>query len=110
MAEDLHRWSVRWMEAECDATPDRPGRVAAAQAHLDRMKSVELGKIARKELADHPLVKALDEKKFNLVDFDVDELRKLWNQQAEPTRRYPEVARYFRLEAEARLTKERAGR
>src|SRR4051812_8051673 len=35
MAEDLHRWSVRWMEAECDVAPDRAGRVAAAQAHLD---------------------------------------------------------------------------
>lgn len=110
MAEDLHRWSVRWMEAECDAAADRAGRVAAAQAHLDRMMTVESGKMARKELADHPLVKGLDKGKSPLVDIGVEELRNIRDELAETTRRYPEVARYFRLEAEARLAKEKAGR
>jgi hypothetical protein len=110
MAEDLHRWSVRWMEAECDAATDRAGRVAAAQAHLDRMMTVESGKMARKELADHPLVKELDQKKIPVVDMGVDELRVVLDQFAVATRRYPEVARYFRLEAEARLASEKAGR
>jgi hypothetical protein len=32
------------------------------------------------------------------------------DQKAVATRRYPEVARYFRLEAEARLAREKAGR
>ena len=90
--------------------PDRPGRVAAAQAHLERMKTVELGNMARKELANHPLVKDLDERKFNLVDIDVAELLKVQDELAETTRRYAEVARYFRLEAEAQLAKEKAGR
>jgi hypothetical protein len=64
MAEDLHKWSARWLEAECDAATDRAGRAAAARAHLDRMKTLESGKMVRKELADHPLVKELDEKKI----------------------------------------------
>jgi hypothetical protein len=110
MAEDLHKWSVRWMEAECDAAADRAGRVAAAQAHLDRMKSIEAGRMARKELADHPFVKELDQRKSPLVDLDVQEMRKVWDQLAITSQRYPEVARYFRLEAEARLAKERDGR
>jgi hypothetical protein len=109
MAEDLYRWSVRWLEAECDAAANRAGRVAAAQAHLDRMRTVESGKMARKELANHPLVKELDQKRIP-VDMGVEELRAVIDQYGDATRRYPEVARYLRLEAEARLAKEKAGR
>jgi hypothetical protein len=107
MAEDLHKWSVRWMEAECDAATDRAGRVAAAQAHLDRMMTVESGKMVRKELADHPLVKDLVDGKPPFVDTGVDDLREI---RPDDARRYLDVARYFRLEAEARLAREKAGR
>jgi hypothetical protein len=110
MAEDLHKWSVRWLEAECDAAPTQAGRMTAARAHLDRMIALESGKMVRKELADHPLVKELDEDKSALVDIGVDDLRKVWDQLSASTRRYPDVARYFRLEAEARLAREKAGR
>jgi hypothetical protein len=112
MAEDLHRWSVRWMEAEADNAADRIGRIAAAQSHLDRMMAVESGRMVRKELADHPLVKEMDERKTP-VDFPADILLKelkVGNEIPEAMRRYPDVTRYFRLEAEALLAKEKAGR
>jgi hypothetical protein len=108
MAEDLYQWSVRWMEAEIHAANDRVGRVVAVQGHLDRMKSLEQGRMVRKELADHPLVKELDESKTSFVDVDMDELRKHRDQMSETMRMYMEVTRYFRLEAEARLAKEKA--
>ncbi len=114
MAEDLHRWSIRWMEAECDAAPDRAGRVAAGQAHLDRMKSIESGKMARKELAGHPLLKEQDAfaKKSNLgdiVDVDAHQLKTV-PEYAHTAGRYVDVTRYFRLEAEALLAREKASR
>lgn len=34
-------WSVRLMQAERDAGPDKAGRIAAVQAHLNRVKDVE---------------------------------------------------------------------
>ena len=107
MAKDLHQWSIRWMEAERDAATDQAGRVAAAQAHLDRMRTVESGKMVRKELADHLLVRDLDERKIPLVEGGVDELRE---GRPDDAQRYREVARYFRLEAEARLAREKASR
>jgi hypothetical protein len=39
--EKLYRWSRRWMEAECDTTDKKTDHVAAAEAHLDRMKKRE---------------------------------------------------------------------
>lgn len=119
MAEDLHKWSLRRLEAECDAAADRAGRVAAAQAHLDRMAAVASGRMVRQELADHPLVKEMSalptstvdgkpsETKINLVDVDVKGYREL---QPVGARRYLDVARYFRLEAASRLAREKAGR
>jgi hypothetical protein len=112
MAEELHRWSVRWMEAEQDSATNRAGRIAATQAHLDRMISIESGTMVHKELADHPLVKEMDERKTP-VDFPLELLvkeLKNGNEYSEAMRRYPEVVRYFRLEAEALLAKEKAGR
>ncbi|SIN75740.1 hypothetical protein SAMN05444166_0670 [Singulisphaera sp. GP187] len=107
MAEELHKWSVRWMEAECDAAVDQAGRVVAAQTHLDRMMAVESGKMARKELADHPLLKEIDKFRKGFVDAGVEALREINPAAAS---RYRDVARYFRLEAEARLAREKAGR
>jgi hypothetical protein len=40
-AEDFYRWSRRWMEAERDLADKPEARVAAAQAHLDRMTKWE---------------------------------------------------------------------
>jgi hypothetical protein len=40
-AEGLYRWSRRWLEAERELREKKEGRVAAAQAHLDRMKKLE---------------------------------------------------------------------
>lgn len=108
MAEALHTWSVRWMEAERDGAVDQTGRIAAVQAHLDRMISVEAGKMTRKELADHPFVKEADESNRSMfVDLDPEKVREAF---PEVTRRFSDVARYFRLEAEAWLAKEKAGR
>ena len=39
--EFVYRWSVRWMEAQREASTDKAGQVAAAQDHLDRMKKFE---------------------------------------------------------------------
>jgi hypothetical protein len=110
-AEDLHSWSVRWMEAECDAATDRAGRLAAAQGHLRRMKALESGTLARDELADHPYIKELVEKKSTILVISADQLRKVDKHMLSvASRRFPDMARYFRLEAEARLAREQAGR
>ena len=98
-AEDLHRWSIRWMEAEHYESGIPELRLAALQAHLERMGSLETGKMVRKELADHPLVKELDERKIS-VDLD-PRLALKENPDNEELRRYVDVTRYFRLEAEA---------
>lgn len=45
-AEDVYRWSRRWLDAQREAAPDLAGRRAALVAHLDRMK--EAGEIAKK--------------------------------------------------------------
>jgi hypothetical protein len=42
-SEELYRWSRRWMEAERDLADKPEARVAAAQAHLDRMAKWEEG-------------------------------------------------------------------
>jgi hypothetical protein len=109
MAEDLHRWSLRWMEAECDAAAAQAGRVAAAQAHLNRMTGVEAGK-PRMELANHPMLKDLEEwskEGGEIIDAGV---KKYQDVNPKAAKRYMDVARYFRLEAEARLANEKAGR
>jgi hypothetical protein len=41
VVEELYRWSCRWLEAEEEVNGNKAGRVAAAVAHLDRMKQVE---------------------------------------------------------------------
>lgn len=40
-AEKLYVWSRRWMQGEQRLTPDRTGRLAAAEAHLARMTQLE---------------------------------------------------------------------
>lgn len=40
-AETAYRWSVRWMEAECDATTDPEARKFARKAHATRMQELE---------------------------------------------------------------------
>jgi hypothetical protein len=39
--ENLYLWSVRWLNAERDLSKKPAERVAAAEAHLERMKAVE---------------------------------------------------------------------
>jgi hypothetical protein len=39
--ERLYQWSRRWLEAERELADKKEERVAAAQAHLDRMKKLE---------------------------------------------------------------------
>ena len=39
--ESLYLWSVRWLNAERDLSDTPADRVAAAAAHLERMKTVE---------------------------------------------------------------------
>jgi hypothetical protein len=39
--EKLYRWSRRWMEAAQAITDNKDGRIAAAEAHLKRMKNFE---------------------------------------------------------------------
>jgi hypothetical protein len=39
--EKLYRWSRRWMEAEQESSGTKEARVAAAEAHLERMKKLE---------------------------------------------------------------------
>jgi hypothetical protein len=40
-AESLHAWSCRILEAAQELRPDKGDRVAAFQAHVDRMREVE---------------------------------------------------------------------
>jgi hypothetical protein len=46
LCEQLYRWSGRWAEAQQELSDRKADRVAAAQAHLDRMSGLE--KTARK--------------------------------------------------------------
>ena len=39
--DPLYQWSLRWMTAEQDASDKKEDRIAAAEAHLERMKKVE---------------------------------------------------------------------
>jgi len=39
--EDMYRWSLRWMDAEQEVNATKEGRIAAARAHLERMKKWE---------------------------------------------------------------------
>jgi hypothetical protein len=39
--ERMHQWSRRWLEADRELAGTKEGRVAAIQAHLDRMKKLE---------------------------------------------------------------------
>lgn len=39
-AEETHVWPLRWMEAEQAAASDRPTALAAAEAHLARMREL----------------------------------------------------------------------
>jgi hypothetical protein len=39
--ESIYLWSRRWLEAEQAAAADKAGRLAALQAHLERMKKWE---------------------------------------------------------------------
>jgi hypothetical protein len=39
--EKLYQWSRRWMEAEQETNEKKEDRIAAAEAHLQRMKTLE---------------------------------------------------------------------
>ncbi len=39
--EHLHRWSLRWMEAEQEASDKKADKIAAAESHLKRMTEHE---------------------------------------------------------------------
>jgi hypothetical protein len=39
--ESMYQWSRRWLDAERDLADTKEARVAAIQAHLDRMKKLE---------------------------------------------------------------------
>jgi hypothetical protein len=39
--DKLYQWSRRWMEAEQELSAKKDDRVAAAEAHLERMKKLE---------------------------------------------------------------------
>jgi len=38
---EMSRWSLRWMDAEQEVNATKEGRIAAARAHLERMKKWE---------------------------------------------------------------------
>jgi hypothetical protein len=40
-AEGAYKWSCRWLEAERQVSDNKEDRIAAAQAHLDRMKALK---------------------------------------------------------------------
>jgi len=40
-AEDVYRWSVRWLEAERALATEKAQHVAACDAHFDRMRRLE---------------------------------------------------------------------
>jgi hypothetical protein len=39
--EQLNRWSLRWMGAQCDLSTKKADKVAAVEAHLKRMREWE---------------------------------------------------------------------
>jgi hypothetical protein len=47
-----YTWSRRWLKAQCQVSDKHPDRVAAFQAHLDRMRDLErvIGKALREGL------------------------------------------------------------
>ena len=40
--EQVHRWSRRWAEAQQHVSNKKPDQTAAVEAHLDRMKTLEM--------------------------------------------------------------------
>jgi RNA polymerase sigma factor (sigma-70 family) len=50
--EVLYRWSRRWMDGELAASKTKPERIAAAEAHLKRMKDLERAAPELKKVAD----------------------------------------------------------
>lgn len=40
-SEKVYRWSRRLLEAQRDAAADKPGRVAASEAHLERIRKLD---------------------------------------------------------------------
>jgi hypothetical protein len=83
LAERLGEWSIRWMEAALSAG-GRAARFEAVRAHLERMRGLESGRALRDALgaegrpADRP-------------------------PEVTAPGEFVEVARFFRLDAEARL-------
>jgi hypothetical protein len=55
--EVLSRWSRRWMEAEQELSEKKEGRIAAAEAHLERMKKVET---AYKQLLENKAISPVE--------------------------------------------------
>ncbi len=59
-AEKLYQWSRRWLEAQQDLALKKADRVAAAEAHLARMRRLEqtMRDLARKEVAPYEVAGA----------------------------------------------------
>jgi hypothetical protein len=83
LAERLGDWSVRWMEAGRNVGT-RAARFDAPRAHLDRMRSLENGRSVKDALKEAGLP---DDKSIDVATL----------------REFAEVAKFFRLEAEAQL-------
>jgi len=47
--ESIYLWSRRWLEAEQALATDKAGRLAALQAHLDRMRKWEATKTEQRK-------------------------------------------------------------
>lgn len=96
LAEQLNLWSRRWMDARRDDARDRAGRVAAAKAHLDRVRKLEGGGILKDAIRN---LQGENKKEFKLDD-EALEMFKL--------KPFLAHMQFFRLEAESILAKEEA--
>jgi hypothetical protein len=85
--EDVYRWSLRCLEADRKRADGKAARVAAAEAHLERMKDLE---------------KAASFRIINKAN-DREDLRPFL-----PVNAGPAVARYFRAEAEVWVAEAKA--
>lgn len=70
-AEKVYLWSRRWMEAQRDVSGKQPDRVAAVEAHLERMKELRKTAEARYRIAQAPPADVLG------ADFSIAEAE-LW--------------------------------
>lgn len=100
-AEEFYRWSRRWMEAERDRATSKDERIAAIEAHLERMREQEQAivykLIFRKHLV-HLDGTPLTDQERKEAEERIDSLGKdeIWTKSSFAT-----SMRYFRVEAEA---------